>query len=54
MKYYSCLALCVYHFNPLTAAESCCFGIDNQLCSGKPELFGIGNQLCSGEPRYLT
>ncbi|KAK1134558.1 hypothetical protein K0M31_007340 [Melipona bicolor] len=42
------------HFNPLTAAESCCFGIDNQLCGGKPELFGIGNQLCSGEPRYLT
>ena len=42
------------HFNPLTAAESCCSGIDNQLCGGKPELFGIGNQLCSGEPRYLT
>lgn len=53
-KYWRCLALDVYHFNPLTATESCCFGIDNQLCSGKPELFGIGNQLCSGEPRYLT
>lgn len=53
-RYWRCLALDVYHFNPLTATESCCFGIDNQLCSGKPELFGIGNQLCSGEPRYLT
>ncbi|KOX70494.1 hypothetical protein WN51_02550 [Melipona quadrifasciata] len=49
-----CFALDMCHFNPLTAAESCCFGIDNQLCGGKPELFGIGNQLCSGEPRYLT
>ncbi|XP_024220347.1 uncharacterized protein LOC117231367 isoform X2 [Bombus vosnesenskii] len=39
---------------PVPERESCCFGIDNQLCSGKPELFGIGNQLCSGEPRYLT
>lgn len=47
-------AVRVCHFNPLTATESCCSGIDNQLCSGKPELFGIGNQLCSGKPRYLT
>lgn len=53
-KYRKCKVPCSCSFNPSTSAQSCCFGIDIQLCSGKPELFGIGNQLCSGKPRYLT